>query len=128
MTDQEYATRRRGQRRENDRWYDRAIATVMRWRGLAALVWGLGGGTLTAWFGYRIFNLDKIAAQTKRIDAQGARLDHVDVELQKQSAATDTTRADIRAILKKSCLETSRADQELTEMRCPPNLYKGVRR
>lgn len=96
------------------------IASVMRWRGIATMVYmgsaSLATGLVLAWkFAPRLTGLE---GRATAIEIHATLID----------AKLDSLRQGTGFLFRKACLDLTQADQQFLDVRCPPNIYKGAPR
>ncbi len=110
MNDTEYTPQRQGALlREGEPWWKAVPNLFQRWKGPAALMWGLLGGAISTTV-YRFLVVDQVQAQSRRITALETRVELIE----KQSSGT----------FKGVCMQLTLAQQQLGDMNCPSALVK----
>lgn len=80
----------------------------------------------------RLIVLDKVLAQDAEHKGRMARIE-ANAEILSRTVESNTQTlgkltGDAGTLIRAECLRLSKADQELLQMACPPNLYRGVQR
>lgn len=85
------------------------------------------GATLALFF-MRMIVLDRVLAQDVEMARIDRRVDSIRTRMGLNIQSIDALGTLAGTLIRAECLRTSKADQELLQMQCPPNLYKGVTR
>jgi hypothetical protein len=125
----------RFQTREGDRWFTSAAVAFLRssWfqrimlTGVGAALGGLSGILVM-----RLLVIDRVEMQDQ---AHGGRMSAIEANAVLLTAQVDRNTLALEEMSRSAggtnraiCLRTSRVDQDLAEMNCPPNLYLGAPR
>ena len=94
----------------------RLAALVLRWRGIATIVWmgaaAIGTALILAWkFTPRLNGIEgRLNATTARADVTDARV--------------NTMQNSQAVLVKSACLDRTKFEQQMISMTCPDSLYK----
>jgi hypothetical protein len=122
--------------RADDKWWQTFFAFLIRApkaaKTMAVVLASLGIGSIVSVSIHRFLVLDKVLAQDANHSGRMTSIENAALILREEQnqlrAKVDALASNTGMLVKRSCLETSKADQELIGMDCPANLYRGVPR